>query len=542
VDFGTSAVRVLILDTATGEEVAQATSGFPLWEQGEYCDPAKAIYRQHPEESLESLCAAVSAATSQIDYRLRRCIAGITIDSTGSTPLPVDNHGQALALRKEFHDEPDALCILWKDHSAARAADAISKALVQGSSGAGYLDYSGGTYSPEWFWAKVLHIARTTPAVATAAATWVEHCDWLAATLAGVSSHQQIVRSRCGSAHKALWNSAFGGFPPVHVFEAIHPYLGQIRRTLPDHTVTADRIAGHLSAQWAKALGLEPGTPIGVGLFDAHAGAIGAGVRPGGIAKTMGTSSADMIVASSADLATNPVPGVESQAEGSIIPGLIGIEAGQPAFGDIFAWFGRLLARGAGLADDDRDIGSIIGRLEEAASERMTSFPASCPGALDWFNGRRAPFSNGNAQGVLFGLHLGMDAVDIYAALARSVAFGTRAIHEHLRHYGIPIDTVRAVGGIPGKSPFLMQLLSDSIRCPVEVCATQQASARGAAIMAAVACGRYQDTPSAINKLCSPVVRSYRPHEPSAQGLDDLYKRYKQTGQALDPSFTIAAL
>ena len=537
VDFGTSAVRALVLNAETGEEIGQSVAGFPHWDRGDYCDESRSVYRQHPQESLDALKDAVSKVVGQLSQTKRAHIAGLTIDTTGSTPLPLDADARPLAMRREFATEPDAMCNLWKDHSSADSAQLINSVLTNQYAQQDYLAFCGGAYSPEWFWAKILHVARNTPGVADAAATWVEHCDWLAAELTGVTKPDDVIRSRCGAAHKALWNSAFGGYPPSDVFDAVHPYLGRLRRELPEDTITAEKAAGVLTDNWARELGLPSGVVVGVGLFDAHAGAVGAGARRGRIVKVIGTSSADMFVASPQEMTVNPVPGVESQAEGSIIPGMIGIEAGQSAFGDVFAWLARLLSFGedGGNTQNGNSTTRIIGRLEELAAKRGVK--ESSPVALDWFNGRRAPFPNSNIAGAVAGLNLGVDAVELYATLVRSVAFGTRAIHEHLLDHHIPVETVAAVGGIPKKSSYIMQTLSDCIERPIEVCDTEVASARGSAILAAVACGHEAEVNGAVERLASPVARSYKPNPASREVLRKLYKRYKTVGKALDASY-----
>lgn len=466
----------------------------------------------------------------------------MTIDTTGSTPLPVDENARPLSFRPEFEHEVNALCFMWKDRSSYAEAEELSRMLSYSGANtdSGYLDFTGGAYSPEWYWAKVRHAERQSPHVALAAATWTEHCDWLTAEITGVSDFRHIVRSRCGAAHKALWNTEFGGFPEPGVFASISPYLEKVRRSLPAETHTSDVIAGSISREWAERLGVPLSTRIGVGLFDSHAGAIGAGIRYGRIVKSIGTSSADIVVVPRDELRRYPVPGVESQAEGSVLPGFIGIEAGQAAFGDLLAWFADMLcfeSKRTSTRDNGAPTHRILERLEQAAKQRKIGEHSVV--GIDWFNGRRAPFSNASASGLLSGLSLGTDAVDVYAALVQSLAFGTRSIHEHLRRHGVRIDTICAVGGIPKTSPYIMQILSDVLGCPIEVAASEQSGARGAAILASVAAGKYPSVTAAIEHLKSPVSCTYRPRRDVSDSMTGLYARYLELGRTIDPSFDL---
>ncbi len=530
VDFGTSAVRALILNAEDGSEVAAGVSGYPRWEKGEFCDPANSVYRQHPLELREAFTAAVSEAVSKLPPTERAKVAAISVDTTGSSPLPVDSHLQPLAASPEFGNDPNAMCILWKDHAAIPEASLISQLIPPE-----YLQFCGNEYSAEWFWAKLLHVAKRSPKIGAAAATWVEHCDWVVADLCGHSNPAQLVRSRCGAAHKALWNTRWGGFPDAAVLAQIDPYLGHVRRNLSSETMPAGQAAGELSANWAEMLGLPAGIPVGAAIFDAHAGAIGAGVAVGRVVKVIGTSSAEIVVAEPDRLPMSGVPGIESQAEGSIVPDMIGIEAGQPAFGDIFAWYARLLsysATGEHGEPDPTTINRVLSSLEEAAGSRPLT--SHTPVVLDWFNGRRAPYANSGATGALTGLDLGMDAVDLYSSIVRSLGFGTKAIHAHLRSQGVPIHTVTAVGGIPQRSPYIMQTLANCIACPVEVAGTTQASARGSAILATVVAGLYPNVAAAIEKLRSKAVATYSPSPDSADTYEAWYRDYITTASTLD--------
>ncbi len=540
VDVGTSSVRALVLHADSGEEVASAESGFPLWNAGLYQDPARSVFRQHPAEHIEAFSDAVSVVCRKAGGTVSRKIQGITVDTTGSTPCAVDRAGIPLALLPRFKDVEDAMLILWKDHSATPEAEEITESARRYPE-KDYLAYCGGIYSAEWYWAKILHVCRTNPVIAEAAASWVEHCDWITALLCGNTDPFRIKRSRCAAGHKALWNSSFGGYPPGEFFRSIDPVLEKVRSGLPVETMTSDTPAGNLCPEWAARLGLPEGITVGVGLFDAHASALGAGIGRGTVVKVIGTSSSEMVVADESLLGSRAVPGIESQAEGSILPGMITIEAGQPAFGDIFAWFRNLLAfplvrlktRGLVSEEDyEKELASIIPTLSEAASRRDPRKIAVV--AMDWFNGRRAPFANHCLKAGIIGLGLETDATDVFAGLVYATAFGTRSIHELLRKEGIPIERVVAVGGIPRKSPYIMQILADVLSVDVLVRDVSLAGARGAALLAANAAGIYPDLESALSRIRSSAGTVYHPRQELRPVLDSLYRRYLDFGRFIE--------
>ncbi len=539
VDFGTSGVRAVVVDTADGSEQATSTAGFPRWNRGDYCDPALAQYRQHPQELIEAFKAAVTDAVNQLTAEPRRSITAIGIDTTGSTPLPVDKSGTPLGLLPEFERDPDAQLTLWKDRSAWAEADEITERL-QNRTDYDYLEYCGGSYSAEWYWAKALRTMRKNTAVAESTYTWVEHADWFPALLTDQTAPRSLVRSRCAAAHKALWHSRYGGYPAADVFAEIDPALATLRRTLPDYSYTADNVCGGLSNEWAGILGLESGIKVACGVFDAHSGALGAGVGRGTAVKVIGTSSSEMIVADPADLGNRAVPGVESQAEGSMIPELIGLEAGQPAFGDILEWFAELLAYGAASRSGSSRRSSedatshVLARLSKEAAERTDE--RYDPVTLDWFNGRRAPFANNQVSGLIGRLSLGTDAVSLFASLVKGLAFGTRRIHEHLRTYRVPVEAIIAVGGIPRKSPYVVQTLADVLGTDIFVCETDHASARGAAILAAAAGGQYGTVAEAVENMRSPFARTYSPNADRRPALNEQYALYCQLAEAVDPT------
>ena len=423
----------------------------------------------------------------------------------------MDATGRALALDPRFADDPDAMFVLWKDHTAIAEADEINRAAAK--LGVPYLDYCGGVYSEEWFYAKVLRILRRSPRVADAAATYVECSDYLACELAGRLAPEKLVRNRCAASHKALWNAAWQGLPPKDFLNAVDPLLGGIRDKLYTDTSYAGVPIGTLTPAWAEKFGLDTGVVVGSGAMDAHTGAVGAGIRPGVLLKCMGTSGNDLLVA---DCDNRPIPGICGQAEGSMLPGMIAFEAGQGAFGDVFAWFKRLLEYGGAKID--------LRQLERDALKLDDDDTLS----LDFFAGRRTPFSDPLLRGAITGLTLGSTAPAVYLALMRGVALGTRSIHENYREHGLPVDEVRAIGGIALKSPLLMQIIADVLQTEIKIVDQPECCALGAAIYAAVAGGLYPDIPAAQAGM-SPGIRCVtRPDRGKKEFYDKFYRRYRE--------------
>lgn len=343
VDFGSDSVRALVVDAGTGEELADFVAEYNRWGQGLYCDPAANQFRHHPRDYLEGLEACITGALAQLSPEAAQNVVGIGVDTTGSTPGPVDKAGTPLALLPQFEDNPNAMFILWKDHTAVAEAEEINE-LAKGWGGPDYTKYSGGIYSSEWFWAKILHTLRKDAAVREAAYSWVEVCDWIPALLTGRQNPKVMKRSRCAAGHKAMWHAEWGGLPSDEFLARLDPLLAGLRERLYEETYTSDHRAGELTREWAEKLGLPAGIPVAVGALDAHMGAVGGGISANTLVKIMGTSTCDMMVAAYEELADKTVAGICGQVDGSIIPGMIGLEAGQSAFGDVYAWFRRILA------------------------------------------------------------------------------------------------------------------------------------------------------------------------------------------------------
>ncbi|HUV07315.1 MAG TPA: ribulokinase [Spirochaetia bacterium] len=556
VDFGTDSVRTVVINGTSGREESHAVSYYRRWSEGLYCDPVKYRFRQHPLDYIEALDESIRTALKSLGKGSGRQVAGIGIDTTGSTPCVVDREGTPLALKDEFSENPNAMFVIWKDHTAVREAEEIN-AKARSWGGTDFTRYEGGIYSSEWFWAKLLHILRADERVCRAAFSFVEHCDWMPALLTGNTDPLTMKRSRCAAGHKAMWHASWKGLPDEAFLVHLDPLLKSWRRNLFTETFTSDTRAGDLTREWAERMGLEPGTPVAVGAFDAHMGAVGGGVAAGALTKIMGTSTCDMTVAPYDVTGEKRVAGICGQVDGSIIPGMIGYEAGQSAFGDVFAWFADLLAwplesvqteearEGASLrskrprrSKQSQQLRQEIrkGILDEL-NRRAEEIPPEETGllALDWLNGRRTPDADQSLKGAIIGLTLGSSAPRVYRALVEATAFGSRATMERFIREGIEIREVIAIGGISQKSPFVMQVTCDAMNTPIKVAASEQATALGAAMFGAVAAGIYANVEEARGAMGSGFARTFVPDPARAAMYDRLYKRYLRLGKILEP-------
>jgi L-ribulokinase len=548
IDYGTDSVRTVIVDAANGREISSAVKAYTRWSKGLYCAPEKNQFRQHPLDYLEGLEKTVKAALKTAPAGAARSVRAISIDTTGSTPVAVDAKGTPLALLKGFENNPNAMFILWKDHTAVQEAEEINR-LAKSWGGVDFTRFEGGVYSSEWFWSKILHVLRADQRVAAAAFSWVEHCDWLPAELTGDTNPLALRRSRCAAGHKAMWHAEFNGLPSQDFLTRLDPKLAGLRQHLFSASVTADTPVGTLSPAWAKKLGLSTDVLVGAGAFDAHIGAVGGEISPYHLIKVMGTSTCDMIVAPLGEMQDKLVRGICGQVDGSIVPGLLGLEAGQSAFGDVYAWFRNVLAWPLGLIAKSKNLPisvkkALKAELEEriipelsAAAERI---PVGESGivALDWLNGRRTPDANQNLKGALAGLTLGSDAPRIFRALVEATAFGSRAIVERFREEGVRIEDVIAVGGVAKKSPFVVQVTADVLNMPIKVARSEQTVALGAAMFAAVVAGLYKDIPSAQKAMGSGFEKTYRPIPKNAQVYDALYRKYLKLGAFIENGLT----
>jgi L-ribulokinase len=540
IDFGTDSVRAIVVDASDGSAAGQAVKEYPRWAAGTYCSPRDNQFRQHPLDYVESMEAAVRGALQKAGGAARSGLRAIAVDTTGSTPCFADAAGRPLALSAEFAEDPDAMFILWKDHTSVAEAEKIN-AVARSWGGEDYTRFEGGIYSSEWFWAKTLHVAQVNPRVTAAAATIIEHCDWMPALLTGVTDYRALKRSRCAAGHKAMWHASWGGYPPADFLGRLHPELARLAASLGTETWTTDTKAGILCPEWAAKFGLDPGIPVSVGAFDAHVGAVGGDVAPGTLLKIMGTSTCDVMVGKRPASGESLVRGICGQVDGSVIPGLIGYEAGQSAFGDVFAWFRGLLAwpfralrpSGASGALSVEEIEAALLPALEAEAAAVDPAASSLV-ALDWLNGRRTPDADQALKGAIAGITLGTSAPMVYRALIEAAAFGSRAIVERLRAEGVAVERVAAVGGVAKKSPLVMQISADVLGMEIAVSASDQSVALGAAMFAAVTAGLYPDVLSAQAAMSSGVERLYKPDPARAAVYDRLYERYKALGAFME--------
>ena len=539
-DYGTDSARAVIVNVENGKIISSAVKNYPRWSEGRYCNPAINQYRQHPKDYIEVLEFTVKKALASCPADTSQQIVGIAFDTTGSTPAFTDETGTPLAMLPEFEDNPNAMFVLWKDHTAIQEAAEINKLCKE--SDIDYSAYEGGIYSSEWFWAKALHVLRNDPSVRGKAYSIVEYCEWLPAILTGVQSSTDIIRSRCAHGHKAMWHEKWGGLPSEEFLTDLDPLLKGFRDRLFTKTETADKPVGKLSPEWAERLGLSTDVVVAGGAFDCHMGAVGAGITPNTLVRIIGTSTCDVIVADYDEIGDKLIKGICGQVDGSVIPGMIGLEAGQSAFGDVYAWFRQVLefplkkilskstlvdvATKAQLIEETCD--KIIPLLTEEAQKIPPG--ESTLLATDWMNGRRTPDANQLLKGTIDGLTLGTTAPHIFRALVEATAFGSLAIVERFINEGVRIDQVIGIGGIALKSPFVMQTLSDVLNMPIKVCKTDQACALGAAMFAATAAGVYNKIEEAQKAMGSGFSKEYAPNKENAQLYREIYNQYLKLG------------
>ncbi|UZR98794.1 ribulokinase [Chondrinema litorale] len=545
-DFGTDSVRSVLINAADGSELASATSEYKMWKEGKYCIPSKNQFRQHPLDYIESMKETIKGVLSDVSEDIRENVVGMAVDTTGSTIIAVNEEGTPLAMTPEFKENPNAMFILWKDHTATKEAKEINE-LAKTWGGEDYTKYEGGIYSSEWFWAKILRTIRVDDEVKSNAYSWLEHCDWIPAILTGETDPKTLKRSRCAAGHKAMWHKDFGGLPPEEFFVKLDPLLAGTRdRLFMDETYTSDEVVGTLTPEWAKELGLPESVKVSVGAFDSHMGAVGGAVSDYTLCRVIGTSTCDILVAPTEEVKDILVSGICGQVDGSVIPGMEGMEAGQSAFGDIYAWFKNVLAWPI------KNIISESTLLDEATKEKLIKeatdgilpkltaeaekipLETSLPVAIDWMNGRRTPDANQLLKGAITGLNLGSDAPRIFRSLVEATAFGSRAIVDRFQEQGVNIKKIIALGGIPQKSPFVMQILADVLNRNIIVASSLQTCALGASIFAATAAGVYDSVAEAQKVMQSGFDKEYEPIPENVDKYKVLYAKYKEIGKFLE--------
>jgi len=526
VDYGTNSVRALVVDIDSGEEVGTHVFDYPSGAEGVIVDATDPhLARQNPADYIAGFEVAVREAVadaSSTEGFAPEQIVGIGVDSTGSTPLPVDAEGIALALHGEFADNPAAHAWLWKDHTAWAEAAEITEAAAEHPDR--YLTKCGGTYSSEWYWAKILRCKRAAPEVFDAAASWVELADFVPAYLTGNTDPKTMARGICAAGHKAMFNADWGGLPSKDFLAAIDPDLPRLRDAFAAHARPADHKAGELTAEIADKVGLPAGIAVAVGAFDAHMGAVGAGIKPGTLVKIIGTSTCDMMVAPM-DEELPDIPGLCGIVPGSVIPGMYGLEAGQSAVGDIFNWFASHLAPSEYAAEGDKHIALTAAAAELRAGESGLL-------ALDWNNGNRTILVDHMLTGLLIGQTLHTTAPEIYRALVEATAFGALTIINRFEEYGVMVDEVINCGGIAEKNPFVLQVYADVCNRPMKISRSAQTCALGAALFGALAAGAHPDLPTAQARMTGVKDRVFEPRSDAAQTYADLYVLYRQLHDA----------
>ena len=541
IDFGSDSARALLLDSANGTKLAEASSLYPRWGKKKYCNEELAQYRQHPQDYIDALESVLGSLVTQVDSAVTKKVVGISVGTTGSTVCPVDRKGVALALIPEFAEDPDAMFHLWKDHTAVAEAKEITSAFSTGD-----VDYTKfqGEYSAEWFWAKILHTTRKNSKVKNSAYNWVEQCDWIAGVLADKLNPKEMVYCACAAGHKALWNSSFGGLPERRLLFTLDPYLGQIYDMHSRQPKNAGSIIGQISGHYANLFGLNEKAIVATGSLDAHAGAVGVGIGENTLVKVMGTSTVDMFIVKDKDIDGINIQGCCGTAENSIIPGYLGCEAGQSAFGDIYVWYRKILMWGLNDVIIPEEIicrekleiiknylsSTIICELEKHIKYDSTQSLI----ALDWFNGRRYPKLNERVTGAIMGLSLATKAPDIYCAIARATVFGSKRIFDSFINAGIRIDKIICVGGVATKSDYLMQMLSDVLNLPIMVSGERQGCALGACIYAAVGAGVYSTIQEAQKQFCEPYSAKFFPKENMHAKYMLEYDKYLSLGEYVE--------
>ena len=527
-DYGTNSVRTLIVNVANGREVASAVWNYEHGTQGVILSRDPNLARQHPADYVKGAEVTIKKALAQAKRAVRGFapaqIIGIGVDTTGSTPLPVDRHGIPLAFDKRFAKHPAAMAWLWKDHTGIAEATEITA--LAGKIRPQYLAKCGGTYSSEWFFSKILHCLRTSPEVFDAAFSWVECSDWVPAMLTGTQAPDKLTIGVCAAGHKAMYNDSWGGYPDAEFLAQLDPKLGELRSRLRPKAHSIDRSVGGLTLEWARRTGLPMGLPVAVGAFDAHLGGVGSGIAPGVLVKILGTSACDMIVVPLGEKLAD-IPGLCGIVPGSILPGCYGLEAGQSAVGDIFNWFVNYI----------QPLGKKVGSHEalSAAAAKMAPGESGLL-ALDWNNGNRTVLVDQRLTGLLLGQTLYTTPAEIYRALIEATAFGALTIISRFEEYGLKVDEIVNCGGIAEKNPLVMQIYADVTGRPIKISRSAQTCALGAAIAGAVVAGKaaggYSNYPDAQKAMTGLKSRVFKPNPAAHAVYKELYSLYRKLHDA----------
>ena len=530
-DFGTNSCRSLLVDIADGKEVAGHVYAYPSGTDGIILDPSEPnLARQNPGDyvlGIENTIKEVIRKGKAVDPEFTPdAVIGVGVDTTGSSPMPVDANGQALCFQERFRDNPAAMVWLWKDHTGYKEAAQITQ--LASDIRPQYLSRIGGTYSSEWWWSKILHCRNVAADVYDAAENWIEICDWIPAVLTGNPAPQEVKRSVCAAGHKALFNPAWNGLPDREFLDTLSPGLGSLREKLYETAYSAEHRAGTLSVEWAEKLGLSPSVAVAVGAFDAHMGAVGAGISPATLVKIIGTSTCDIMIHPRNE-PLQDIPGVCGIVDGSVMDGYYGIEAGQSGVGDIFLWFvNTLVPEKYGRSTEER-----FDSLEKAAAVLKPGESGLL--ALDWSNGNRTILVDVRLSGLLMGQTLHTKPHEIYRALLEATGFGALTIIDRIEEYGVSVREVMNCGGLASKNSLMMQIYADITGRPMKISRSAQTPALGAAVFAAVAAGTenggYGSVASAQRKMVG-IGETFSPAGANHRTYKRLYGLYRQMHDA----------
>jgi len=525
-DFGTNSMRAIFVNLSTGRETIEIVENYPSGKDGVIVDPKNPhLARQNPSDYIYCLTAAGKKLSKMMKKKgiKPEQVIGIGVDTTGSTPIPVDENLVPLSMKREFRNNKNAMAWLWKDHTSSDEAEEITE--LARKIRPEYLAKIGGVYSSEWFFSKILHLARTDKKVFEASASFVELCDYIPAILTGCNSPQKVMRSICAAGHKAMYNEQWGGLPDSEFIEKLDPCFKNLRSKLYEKAYPAGTPAGYLSQYWAEKLGLLENTAVSVGAFDAHMGAVGAGIKENVLVKIMGTSTCDIMIFPK-DKNLPDIPGLCGIVPDSVIPGYIGLEAGQSAVGDIFYWYLKTF-----LPEQRQDVFNYYTRLARNVKPGSSGLIA-----LDWHNGNRTILVDQKLTGLIAGFTLNTKPEEVYRALIEATGFGARVIIERLNEYGVKVDSIVTCGGLPEKNPLLMQIYADITGKELKIAASKQTCALGAAMFGAIAAGKGKSGFDNISQLreimCKYKPVSYKPIEENQKIYNQLYQEYKKLHDA----------
>jgi L-ribulokinase len=535
IDYGTDSVRSVLINAFTGEEIASSVFYYPRWKDGLFCDASQNQFRQHPQDYLDALETSIKDCLQKAGKEIASNVVGISVDTTGSTPVAVNEQGTPLALAPGFENNPNAMFVLWKDHTSTQEAEEINNHAEKFD--VNYLQYVGGIYSSEWFWAKLLHILRVDEQVRKNIYSFVEHCDWIPFVLTGGKDARQIKRGVCSAGHKALWSEEFKGLPPNEFFALLDPLLDGFTNKLFTKTYTSAQPAGTISKEWSTRLGLPENVVIGVGAFDCHMGSVGGQIEPYYLSRIVGTSTCDIMVAPANEMKGKLIRGICGQVDGSVIPGMIGMEAGQSAFGDAYAWFKNLLSWPiANFVSDKKQQAEISDKMISSLADAASKLPLSENDVLasDWLNGRRTPDANQLLKGAFTNLNLGSDAPQLFKALVEATCFGSKAIVNRFTDEGIPVKGIIALGGVAKKSQYVMQTMANILEQPIRIHQSDQTCAGGAGMFAATAAGIYNKVEDAMKAMGQGFEKTINPDPSTFSYYRSRYKKYQDLGNYLE--------